>query len=88
MTWILLSATVLCGYITFATFRWWASLTEMPLHIFRDMWSDKLNGMPLSEQTGVRENIKRSPRGLIGIPIIFMFVTLVLAVATASEFLQ
>ncbi len=90
MAWLLLVATVLCGYVTIQAFRWWTSLLNgMPFHVFSSMWSDQLKGMTLSDQAKLRETTRSSlSRGLVGVPLFCLVVTAALAWATISAFVH
>ncbi len=83
--WVLLLLTILCGYLTYDAFRWSGSVKGAPFSILESMWKSDLRHLSLSEQSQIRDRF--SSFFASKVLVIFLFITMGMAVATVRAFL-
>lgn len=87
ISWLLLLFTVLCGYLTYDAFRWGNFLKGAPFSAISSMWKGGLSHLPLNEQNEIKERYSSSIFGIFQFQILFLVITIILAVATVRAFL-
>jgi hypothetical protein len=86
--WILLLLTILSGYIAYDSFRWGNALKDVPFSAIASMWKGGLSHLPLSEQNKIKDRYASSVFGVVQFQLIFLAVTIGLAIATVRAFLE
>lgn len=85
--WILLLLTIISGYLTYDAFRWGSSVKDGPFSVISNMWKGGLSHLPLSEQDKIKDSFSSSIYGIFQFQLIFLIITIIMAVATVRAFL-
>jgi hypothetical protein len=85
---ILLLLTVFCAYVTFDAFRLRGSIKDAPFSAIAGLWGNRGDHLSLAEQAKIKDRYRSFVIGAGKLALIFLVVTVVLAIATVRAFLE
>ena len=86
--WILLLFTIVAALVTIDAFRWGGSLKDAPASNISNMWKGGIDHLPLIKQNEIKNRYASSIFGVFQFQLVFLVVTLCLAVATIRAFMD
>lgn len=86
--WLLLVLTLIAVFITYDALKWGCNLKDAPFSAISNMWEGGLSHLPLSEQNKIKNYYANSIFGVFQIQLIFVVITISLAVSTVMAFLE
>lgn len=86
--WLLLVLTVIAAFITYDALKWGGNLKDAPFSVISNMWKGGLSHLPLSEQNKIKNYYATSIFGVVQFQLIFLVITICLAVATVRAFIN